>query len=289
MLAPLLDDDDSLLQAIEDFAVEAFIAQLAIKGFAVAVLPGAAGLDVERLRAELREPAAHDLCRHFCAVVGPNVLWHAPGEHHVGHRLDDTQAVDATGYPDRQAFPGEFVDQGHQPKFAPIVGLRLDEVVAPDMVAMLRPQTDARSVVEPEPAARPMLPGYFQPLMTPDPLDPITSDPPAGLDQQRCDPAIAVSSVLGRERDNRSRQRTLISPDDRGVSLCSAGLANDPAGLAFRETILLPNALYSLPAPLGAYKFPEATSLRTCFSSDKSATRRLSRTFSRSRPFIRFA
>jgi hypothetical protein len=169
------------------------------------------------------------------------------------------------------------------------VGLRLNEVVAPDMVAVLRSQPDARSVVEPEAAAWPLLPGYFQPLTAPDPLDPITSDLPASIGEQRCNPAIAISSVLGCERDYRPRQRILISPDNRGVSLRPAVLADDPAGLAFREAILPSDAFNRLPAPLGAYKFPEATSLSTCFSSDKSATRRLRRTFSRSRSFIRFA
>ena len=169
------------------------------------------------------------------------------------------------------------------------MGLRFDEVVAPHMIAMLRPQTDAGSVVEPQPAARSLFPGYFQPLTAPDPLDPITAHLPAGVGKQRCDPAITVSSVLGCERDNRSCQCILINPDDGGVSLCPAGLADNPAGVAFREAILLPNAFNRLPAPLGAYKFPDATSLSTCFSSDRSATRRLRRTFSRSRSFIRFA
>ena len=32
MVAPLLDDDSSLLQTVEDFPVEALVAQLAVKG-----------------------------------------------------------------------------------------------------------------------------------------------------------------------------------------------------------------------------------------------------------------
>ena len=112
---------------------------------------------------------------------------------------------------------------------------------------------------------------------------------PTRMDQKGCNPAIAIASVLGCERDNRSRQPILIGTDNRGVSLRSAGLLNDPAGMSFRQAILLPDALYSLPAPFGAYKFPEATSLSTCFSSDRSATKRLRRTFSRSNSFIRFA
>jgi hypothetical protein len=289
VLAPLLDDDGSLLQTVEDFAVQAFVAELAVEGLAVAVFPWAAGSYVERLRSQLCKPTAHNLGRHLRAVVGTNVFRHTALDHHVGHGVDDAEAVDATGHPDRQAFPRELVDQRHQSELATVMGLRLDEVVAPHMVAVLRSQPDAGSVVEPQPAARPLLPGYFQPLTAPDPLDPITPDLPASLGKQRCDPAIAISSVLGCERDDRSRQRILIRSNDSGVPLGSAVLADDPAGLTFGETILPSNAFYCLPAPFGAYKFPEATSLSTCFSSDRSATRRLRRTFSRSRSFIRLA
>ena len=102
VLAPLLDDDGGILQAVEDFAVEAFVAQLAIEGLAVAVIPWAAWRNVKRLCAGLSEPVAHDLGRHLRAVVRPDVLRNAFGNHHVGHGVDDAEAVDATGNPDRR-------------------------------------------------------------------------------------------------------------------------------------------------------------------------------------------
>ena len=198
VLAPLLEDDGSLLQTEEYFAVQAFIAQFPVEGLAVAILPWAAGSYVERLRSQLCKPAAHNLCRHLRAVVRTHVFRHTALDHHVGHGLDNAKAkaVDATGHPDRQAFPRELVDQSHQPEFAPIVGLRFHKIVAPNMIAMLRSQPDAGSVVEPQPAARSLLPGYLQPLTAPDSLNSITTHLPACVDQQRCDPAIAISSVL---------------------------------------------------------------------------------------------
>lgn len=63
-------------------------------------------------------------------------------------------------------------------------------------------------------------------------------------------------------------------------------LADDPASVALREAIPLLDAIDRLPASLGGYKFPEATSDSTCFSKDRSATSRRSRAFSRSRSFI---
>ena len=66
----------------------------------------------------------------------------------------------------------------------------------------------------------------------------------------RCKPlTVPDPSVLRSQRDNRSRQRIFIGPDDGGVSLRPAWLANDPAGMTSRETVLLPDALDCLEAP----------------------------------------
>ncbi|MDX6459416.1 MAG: hypothetical protein QOE55_3113 [Acidobacteriaceae bacterium] len=157
------------------------------------------------------------------------------------------------------------------------------------MVRVLRAQSYTRSIVEPQPTARLLPRRNLQPFATPDTLHAVLANLPAISLQQRRDATIAIASVLRSQRDNRSRQRIFIGPDDGGVSLRPAGLANDPAGMTFRETVLLPDAPDCLAAPLGAYKFPEATSLSTCFSSARSATRRFRRTFSRCSSFIRLA
>jgi hypothetical protein len=93
VLAPLLDEDLGLLEAAEDFTVEQFVPQPAVEAFAIAVLPGAARLDVERLGAHTRKPATHDLGRHLRAVVGTDVLRDAAHEHHVSHVVGLTQAA----------------------------------------------------------------------------------------------------------------------------------------------------------------------------------------------------
>ena len=85
------------------------------------------------------------------------------------------------------------------------------------------------------------------------------------------------------------RQRILISTRYDRVTLRATRLTDDPAGLAFREPVLLTSPRNRLPAPFEAYKFPEAISLRTCFSSDRSATSLFSRPFSFSRSFMRRA
>ena len=47
------------------------------------------------------------------------------------------------------------------------------------MIAMLRPQPDARAVRQPEPPAFGLLGGNLEPLSPPDPLDPLVVDDPA--------------------------------------------------------------------------------------------------------------
>src|SRR5262249_43331784 len=63
------------------------------------------------------------------------------------------------------------------------------------MIALLRPQPDARSVGQPEPAALELLMGDLQPLALPDTLDPLVVDCLARLAQQFGDLAIAITAV----------------------------------------------------------------------------------------------
>jgi hypothetical protein len=58
------------------------------------------------------------------------------------------------------------------------------------MVGSLRPQTDAREVVQPETPAFGLLGRHFQPLASPDLLNTLLVHRPAGPTQQRRDPAI---------------------------------------------------------------------------------------------------
>jgi hypothetical protein len=80
------------------------------------------------------------------------------------------------------------------------MGLRTHEVVAPDMVNMLRTPSHARPIIKPQPASWLLFLWNLQPLTTPDPLDPILVDLPACSSQQSCDPPIAISAMLTGQR-----------------------------------------------------------------------------------------
>jgi len=169
------------------------------------------------------------------------------------------------------------------------VRLGFDEVLTPYVITALRPQPDAGTVIEPETAFWLVFPGNFQPLAAPDALHAVRANAPSGIVEQRRDPPIAVAAVFGCQRYDRSCQRVFVCTDNRRVTLRTTRLTDEPVGVTFREMVLLPNPFDRLPTPFGAYKFPEEISFKTCFSSDKSATKRRSREFSFSSSFIRRA
>ena len=154
---------------------------------------------------------------------------HAAQDEQVRQDVDDVGRVQLAVDPDRQALAGELVDDVEHAELPPVVGPVLDEVVGPDVVRVLRPQTDARSVVQPEPALL-RLPGrHLQPLPPPDPLDPLDVHRPAGLPQHRRDPPVAVAAVLGGERDDVGGQRRLVVAPARRLALRRAMLPEHPA------------------------------------------------------------
>ena len=108
-----------------------------------------------------------------------------------------------------------------------------------------------------------MLAGDLQPLATPDALNPVLAHLPPGCLQQRGDAAVAIAPVIGRQSNDGPGQPFLVGRHGGHVALRAAVLTDDPAGVTFRETVLLPDAVDRLPASLGGYKFPEATSAST--------------------------
>ena len=90
---------------------------------------------------------------------------------------------------------GELVDNIEYPVFLPIMGPIFHEVVGPNMIPVLGQKPDARSVIEPQPAALRLLPWNLQPLAQPDSLNPLVIDQPARVSQQRCDLAVAVATI----------------------------------------------------------------------------------------------
>jgi hypothetical protein len=97
----------------------------------------------------------------------------------------------------------------------------------------LRPlcsQPDARSIGKPETPPFGLFGGNFQPLPSPDLLDPlIVHDPPSGRTQEFCDLAVAVTTILAGKRDDVGRELCLIISPLRNTPLRRTMLAEHAA------------------------------------------------------------
>lgn len=63
-----LDHDLCLLERVEEFAIEQFVTEFAVEGFAVSVFPRTTRLDVSRLGADGADPISQR-CRHKLRAV----------------------------------------------------------------------------------------------------------------------------------------------------------------------------------------------------------------------------
>jgi hypothetical protein len=79
----------------------------------------------------------------------------------------------------------------------------VDEVDAPDVVRVHRPEPDDRAVLVVEPSTLLVSLRQLQPFLSPDPLDLLVIDLPAFDAQELCDLAIAVPAVLLGQSDQR--------------------------------------------------------------------------------------
>ena len=169
-LPPPFDQNLRLLQRVEDLSVQQLVSELAVEALDIAVLPRRAWLDEQRPDTQPRHPIAYHLRREFRAVVGPDVLRDSALHEQLAELLEYLLRVQLPFRFDRQALPGLFVNDRQQPEGSALVGTVIQEVVDPNMILALGPQSDARAVVEPQ--ARPfgLFLRHFQPLLPPDPL-----------------------------------------------------------------------------------------------------------------------
>jgi hypothetical protein len=229
---PALDDDLGLAQRVEDLAVEELVAQARIEAFNEPVLPWASRSDVGGLSPDGANPLLHGGGDELRAIVGTDMLGHAAQGEQVRQHVDDVGRLEPTRYPDGQALMGELVDDVEHTELAAIMAALLDKVVRPDVVGALRSEPDARSVREPQTGAFGLPGGDLQPLASPDPLDPLVVDQPAGPAQQLGDLAIAVAAILPGQLDDVVGQPLVIVTAPRDLALRRAMLAERRTGTA---------------------------------------------------------
>ena len=71
---------------------------------------------------------------------------HTAQDEEIGQHIDHIDGLELAGPPDRQTFMGELINDIKHSIFPSIVGAVFDEVVGPDVITVLGPQPDARSI-----------------------------------------------------------------------------------------------------------------------------------------------
>ncbi len=203
-----------------------------------------------------------------------------PQDEEVGQGIDHVDRVQLPLHADCQAFSAELVQDVQCPESPPIVGPAMHEVIRPDMVPIGWPQTNAGSVIQPEPAFLRLLGRNFQPLASPQPFDPTIADLPSRISQQSSDTPIAIAAILPGQLDHISHQLVFVISSTWAIPLRGPILAQHTTNPSFGNTKLTANLVDAGTATRGAQKFLRAASFKMSLSKVKSDTALRSRSFS---------
>src|SRR5262245_26303673 len=287
---PLLRQHLRLQHAVELLGVEQFVSHLAVERLRVAVLPRRPRVDVQRLQAGARHPHPDRLGDELRPVVAADVRRRPTPLHHPRQHCDHRLGRHAPLHLQRQALARVLVHQREPLQGPAIARPVVQEVPRPDVVLVLRGPAHTAVGAAAQPPLFPLLSRHFQPLLPPQPVDPLAVDAPALPPQQRPDPPVAVARVLAYQLQHpRHQPPFLLGGFLRWLPLCRALLPQHAAGATLGDAEALLEEAHRLPALRGGHHFFWATSWSSCLSKARSATRRLSRAFSASSSLSRLA
>lgn len=195
VFSPAFDDDLRLPHRIEYLAIEQFIPHPGVEALNAPVLPGASGFD----ESGFASTPSIQVRRLLATKSGPLPLRTNAG---VPRRMNRSVRASITSvelsfrfnriakhsrlnssklFSVRSAFPSS---------------VRQCTNIRPNMVAILRPQSDACSIVPPKPAFLLLFRRHFQSLPSPPPLDQAVTGLPTRISQQHGNASVAVAAVL---------------------------------------------------------------------------------------------
>ncbi|AHD03247.1 hypothetical protein METH_17470 [Leisingera methylohalidivorans DSM 14336] len=110
----------------------------------------------------------------------------------------------------------------------------MPEAIRPNMVAIPGLQTDARSIVQPEPPLLWLFHWHFKPLTPPQAFHAFVIHLPSCISQQGGNPAVAISTVLPCQLNHIRDQTLLVSPPSWRPTLCGPVPAQNTANASLR-------------------------------------------------------
>ena len=170
----------------------------------------------------------------------------------LGQAVEYIVRVQPAIHDDCHAPSGELIDHSEHTELPSVVCSIHDEVIGPDMIGPAWPQTDAGSVVEPQPVSLRLLLGDLQPLPSPDTLDPLGVHMPSFGPEHGSNPPIAISAVLAGQTDDCGRQGLFIMSATRTLALGRAVLTDNSARSPLRDAQRSLQMVNALPATGGA-------------------------------------
>jgi hypothetical protein len=105
-------------------------------------------------------------------------------------------------HPNSQAFLGELIDHIQDPEGHAVVRPGMHEIITPDMLGKQRPQSDHRTILEPQSSSLGLFLGDFQPFLPPNSLHSLVVDDPALISQQGSHSAVSIATILAGQIDD---------------------------------------------------------------------------------------
>jgi len=205
--AVVLDDHAGFGERPELLTVEAFVTEASVEALHIAVLPRAAGFDVDRLDPVLGEPLLHRLGDELAPVVASQEGWCSMLLDRPTHPLQNITALEGSICSKHMAFAGVFIKDREHPQGSSSGGSVTDKIPGPDMPLVLGLHGQSRRVASADDL--PLGRRDSQPKRSPQALDMPLAHRPSLLPKQGGDPAIAIPWVPVAEFDHPLQQPLL--------------------------------------------------------------------------------
>ena len=170
----------------------------------------------------------------------------------LAQRLQNIVRLKPASHHDRQALPAVLIQHRQHLERPSIMRPVRHEVIRPYMVSVQGPQSDTRTVGQPQPSSFRLLTWHLEPLLSPDPLHPLVVHGPALRPQHPGHHPVPVAPEPASHLHHVLSQRLLIFPSLRYPTLRRACLAQHPARLALTHPKPLAYLHHAASAPLGA-------------------------------------
>ena len=181
-----------------------------IEALVVTVLPWASRVDLYGFDAGLFEPGLEVASDELRSVVGSQIFWLPMLDEQWVERIEDLGMAHFGGDGNTEGLARIFIENGEHLVTPPAAQLVVNEVNAPNMVRILRPQADDRAVFVVKPFAPLVAMRQLKTFLPPQPFDLLVVDRPALDTKKMGDLAISVTAILLGQPDQGQAQLVVI-------------------------------------------------------------------------------